>query len=249
MRRLMKWQRTLIMTGALAAGLLGISATASAQFGNPFDGRYDPFNKNNKIGGHIEVPGGSQVNWEAVRLQNLRRELARLEGQVREATTYQTNRGQVKASLYDGNGARVYVGLGKELDHQEYYLFANAVGASIVAGNPGPAAAYLEYLLVETKRELIRTLGGEGRRFLQDVERDIMVALDRAIRTGQASNFYYRGMRVDVGIATYNHWKKISGHYPKIDRLQISWGYAERVIPLPNTHQPFVRIFSPYGVR
>ena len=156
---------------------------------------------------------------------------------IREMTTFSSNKGQVQASLRE-NGWQV--AFGKEIDFKEYYIFAHAVAASVVSGNPGPVMAYIEYMVTATKAEVMRNLQAEGGRSAAQLEMQLIEALDRAIKTGRMSEFTFQGLDVKAGIATYQNQKKVSGNYPKIDRGSISWDYLEKTFPLPNTHQPYV---------
>jgi uncharacterized membrane protein len=150
-----------------------------------------------------------------------------------------------------------YVRLVQPLEHhaqaqhaaRAYYFFTQAVGASVATGNPGPAMTYLEYVVMETKRQLLANANAEMRRMVHDLERMLIGALNDSIRSGRPVQFYFHGAEVQVGVATYNHWKKISGNYPKVDRGRISWDHLERTIPLPNTHQPYVRLRVAAGYR
>ncbi len=175
--------------------------------------------------------------------QNLFRELENAKRRVKELVRVENNRGQVQASLRNGS----YIAWGKEIDHVEYQNFAVAVTASVAVGNPGPVQLYLKYMLIQMKQELARNLRGEARQFLRDFEMTIVRALRQIVTTQRPVSFRFGGIDLQVGIASYNHWKNVSGHYPEIYGNRIKWTYAERRIPLPNTHQPYVRFRVRFG--
>lgn len=169
--------------------------------------------------------------------RDLERKYYEARQKVNETTSHTTNRARVQESLREGGWQ---VAFGKEVDYKDYYLFSQAIGASIASGNPGPAAAYLKLMVVQTKAELTRNLSRQGSQLLADLEMRLVTALNEAIKTGRITEFTLDGVDVKMGLVSYNHSKKVSGHYPKIDKGTLTWEYMENKTPLPNTHQPYV---------
>lgn len=155
----------------------------------------------------------------------------------------ENNRGQVKASIRRGwNSRSAMVVFGQEVDHQRQKGMAEAIAASVVTANPGPAAGYLKVLAIEQKRAFLRNGRREARQVVQRMstyllERLFRDALSRRVRTIRIHN-----AAVQVGIAAYRHWKRIIVDYPQINRGRISWKRYRKTIPLPNTHQPYIRV-------
>jgi hypothetical protein len=178
--------------------------------------------------------------------RQLETRLLEARSKVRECVSFSSNKGQVQAALREGGWQ---VAFGKEIDYAEYEKFCAAVALAIATDNPSPVLAYIQYLVAQTKVEIMRSLNAEARRTLANLEMQIVAALDRAIKTGQITEIRFGGMDVRIGIATYNHWKSVSGNYPKIDRRSITWEHLENRIPLPNTHQPYVAYRFRYTLR
>jgi hypothetical protein len=179
------------------------------------------------------------------RMEEAQRLFERARREVRELTRIETNRQEIQNSLSNG----WYVAPGKEIDHIEYLNFSTAVSSSVALNNPGPVQLYLNYMLAQMKAELSKSLQGEARQFLRDIEMNIIRSLQQSLTTGRPVNVTFGGVDVQIGIATYNHRKKISGNYPELHGTSIKWRSAERFIPLPNTHQPYVRFRVRYQVR
>ncbi len=176
----------------------------------------------------------------------LQRQLDAARRNVREITTISSNKNQVIAGLRaDG----WQVALGKEIDYAEYYNFYQAVAASVATYNPGPVMAYLEYMIIATKSEICRNLNAEARRAVENFEMRLIQALNQAIRNGRMTEFTFLGFDFRVGVASYNHWKSISGDYPEINRGTVVWRHLENRVPLPNTHQPYVAFRLRYRVQ
>ncbi len=175
--------------------------------------------------------------------RQLQRELENARRRVREYQRIDSNRAAVQANISRG----WYVAWGKHIDHAEYQKFVAALAASVVSANPGPVQLYLHHMLYQMKVEISRSLRGQARQVLVDFEMRVIRALHQAISTGRPVQLWFGGVRVEIGNATYNHWKTVSGNYPHISNWKIVWRHAERTIALPNTHQPYVRFRVNYG--
>ena len=49
-------------------------------------------------------------------------------------------------------------------------------------------------------------------------------------------------MEVQIGIATYSHWKRLSIDLPTLDRSRPATDRTEKKVLLPDTYQPYVRV-------
>lgn len=129
---------------------------------------------------------------------------------------------------------------GTWINHDRYKEFAAAAAAG-----GGPALAYLQAMAVQMRLDLQRSMAGEFRRVQDQLTDDVLTqGLLDSIRTNQMRVLNLRGIEVQIGVAEYQHWKMISGHYPKINNGRLTWEYIERRIDggyLPPTYQPFIR--------
>lgn len=133
--------------------------------------------------------------------------------------------------------------LGKHVDHAEYVRFGSAIAASIATENPGPVLEYLQTVLAETKRDLMRNGNAEARRVAQQFTRDMLARmLDAAYRGNRPQLYQFHGVKVRVGFVTYAHWKTIITEYPYLSAGRIKWRRDENRVTLPNTHQIYVGI-------
>ncbi len=196
------YSRNLCLACIIAITAISPEQVRSGGIGD-FGKRLDPTNKNsdvrkgaNDLGRQIDQARrdaeAQAREFDRRRLQaqqDLQRRFDEARRQVREATTFSSNKAQVKASLHS-NGWRV--AFGKEIDHREEYNFYQAVSASIATDNPGPVMAYIEYIVIETKREILQNLEREGGSQARELEMELVRALERAIKTGQVTEFSFR---------------------------------------------------------
>lgn len=171
--------------------------------------------------------------------------------QLRAAGVMGTNQADVKKGIERGFGHTLW---GKEFDHIEEQKFAVALGASAASGNPGPAIAYIKQYAADTKRTLLEQLKSapkEVRKKAEDeFERLLVDALNKA-RKGKVPELQFAGVKLAVGIATYNHWCTVQYQMPElvptekvlgVQLYEVRFKKQERKVPLPNTFQPHVRV-------
>ena len=48
-------------------------------------------------------------------------------------------------------------------------------------------------------------------------------------------------MYISAGIATYNRWEEVSGHYPEFGPWGVKWTHGSTKTALPNWHDPYIR--------
>ena len=185
---------------------------------------------------HLDLPNIPSIDPFA----ELRKEYDRLAAQAAKnlQLTYGSNANEVRSNLARDGWQVIY---GKELDYVEYQKFTVATAASIASGDPQPVLLYLQTLLDEMRGAFLRSGSQEMRRLAQRLEAEMANGLNQAVVQGKPVVLRLPTMEVEIGVATYTHWKKVSGNYPKIDKGKVSMGYIEQTIPLPNTFQPYVR--------
>ena len=111
---------------------------------------------------------------------------------------------------------------GKHFDHEEYVIAA----AAIAAGQGGGYA-------IETAKGIATDFG-------------VQLSQEALSRILQGEALTFGNIEVQGGIATFNHWRRTVQHEPRIrwrgPRSYIEWVPVEHQIPLPNTHQLYLRI-------
>lgn len=172
--------------------------------------------------------------------------------QLRNAGVLGGNREDVKRDLRSGFGFVVFA---KEVDHFEYIRFGQALGASAATGNPGPVMLYLQQLLAESKQTFMKNLSklpGEAReRALRELEGLLLKSLQQAMNGGRPVQVRFQGVDLVAGIASYNHWVDVRYSWPRLVKVGEQFGIQICTIrfdqqsfriPMPNTHQPYVKI-------
>ncbi len=149
-----------------------------------------------------------------------------------------TNRDSVKADLRRGWDL---VAFSREIDHAKEAEFAAAVAASVASETPVPLKLYAQQLLRELKASLVRDLKHQAHRVLPRLTEQLVLEVVRNAIQGRPTLLHIEGVQVQVGLATYNHWKKVSTDYPRITRGRLTWDRIEKTLPLPNTFQVYVR--------
>lgn len=195
-------------------------------------------------------PGARDAQEAAARLLQLEGERDRLLRQVVwRVLEPSTNRGQVQAAI----ARQGFVVWGVELDHEEYYRIAQAIGASVATGNAGPvylyAQEYVHRTAVAVQRQL-QNLGEHAARMVAGAARQALLDALGHGRTSTLVRLVAPGQRIEVyaGVATYNWEKRVGASFPVIRNGRIEWDPQERRFPLPNTFQPYVVVrFFPFG--
>lgn len=133
---------------------------------------------------------------------------------------HKTNKSDVRRDLEKDGW---WVAYGKEVGYEEYYVFVQAIEASVASRNPGPAMAYLQYLIEESVRTLATNVGSEyGARIRAMAQQQIVAAIYDAMKYGRITTLQLEGIDLQLGMATYNR--------------------SESGVPLPNTFQPYLRV-------
>ncbi len=120
----------------------------------------------------------------------------------------------------------LYVGYGEQIRASDYLECTGSVLASIVAGNPSPAAAWLKNFITRQITTLIDSARREG----IEVSRTIIA---QAIR-GQGQKFQIQQLNkiieVDIGLATYKNKQVIAGiDFKQPNEYQIYFRYRFNV--------------------
>ena len=135
------------------------------------------------------------------------------------AASADDNIGDVRRSV-ESRGGTVY--WGKHFDHAEYAKAA----AAIAAGQGGTYA-------VDLAKDI-------GKTFVKEIGLDLLNKLVKG-ETIDLGNVEIQG-----GIATYNHWRRVVHHEPRIRwqgiKSRVEMCEVVHEIPLPNTHQLYLRI-------
>ncbi len=155
---------------------------------------------------------------------------------------HDSNRGEVRAGISAGGWS---VAWGKTIDEGEYARFMLAVASSATCECFTPLNKYFDNLLTENVRKFQSSAKDAGQDAMMNLLAQAFQSRGQVFRNGR--------LEVQAGIATYQRSKRVVYHEPSTSKKKVSYGFGwtyvpevtmekkERVIPLPNHHQPYIK--------